>query len=411
MQELIFNVFPWETRAYVFDFGVLQNAFVEWSDEANVLGNIYEGRVDSISSNLGAAFLDIGAHKKAFLEFSNNPKVYSDDKRNSDFQKRSIRVGDRMPVQVISDISEFKALRVTREISLVGRYLVFRPIADIEPFNAKLRNQDPTFQIREKIRNFEFANAGFILRSAYDEASPNLVEKEAMILLETWEKIVAKRKESNFPGLLEQDLSLPLRTVRDFLKAFKRAGTRSQLKKRKYLKVEKKVEFTDGDRSISIEPHDNSLEIEFQLNYENKIIGKQKNVVNFSKNDLDDVINSRTFCLYSDIEKIKKNGLAKGGSLENAVVVDQDKVLNEGGLRNVKEFVNHKILDLAGDFLLSGYRILGKVKCHQGGHQLTNLFLRKIFTKNSILNLFEQNEIVISKKIKSNTLEKLAVNA
>ena len=72
MQELIFNVFPWETRAYVFDFGVLQNAFVEWSDEANVLGNIYEGRVDSISSNLGAAFLDIGAHKKAFLELSNN---------------------------------------------------------------------------------------------------------------------------------------------------------------------------------------------------------------------------------------------------------------------------------------------------------------------------------------------------
>ena len=219
MQELIFNVFPWETRAYVFDFGVLQNAFVEWSDESNVLGNIYEGRVDSISSNLGAAFLDIGAHKKAFLEFSNNPKAFSDDKRNSNFQKKSIRVGDRMPVQVISDISEFKALRVTREISLVGRYLVFRPVADIEPFGTKLRNQDLTFQIREKIRNFEFPNAGFILRSAYDEASPNLVAKEAMILLETWEKIVAKRKTSNFPGLLEQDLSLPLRTVRDFLKA------------------------------------------------------------------------------------------------------------------------------------------------------------------------------------------------
>ena len=87
--------------------------------------------------------------RKLFRVF-NNPKVFSDDKRSSDFQQRSIRVGDRMPVQVISDISEFKALRVTREISLVGRYLVFRPIADIEPFNAKLRNQDPTFQIREK---------------------------------------------------------------------------------------------------------------------------------------------------------------------------------------------------------------------------------------------------------------------
>ena len=132
---------------------------------------------------------------------------------------------------------------------------------------------------------------------------------------------------------------------------------------------------------------------------------------NFTRNDLSDVISSRTFCLFSDIEKIKKIGLAKGGSLENAIVVDQNKVLNDGGLRNGKEFVNHKILDLAGDFLLSGYRILGKVKCYQGGHQLTNLFLRKIFSKDSILSFIEQNEILISKKIKSDNLEKLAVNA
>ena len=73
--------------------------------------------------------------------------------------------------------------------------------------------------------------------------------------------------------------------------------------------------------------------------------------------------------------------MAKGGSLENAVVVDEDKILNENGLRNNKEFVNHKILDLAGDFILSGVRILGKVKCVQGGHELTNLFLHKLFNK------------------------------
>ena len=70
-------------------------------------------------------------------------------------------------------------------------------------------------------------------------------------------------------------------------------------------------------------------------------------------------------------------GLAKGGSLDNALVVEKDKILNKGGLRNEKEFVNHKILDLAGDFLLSGYRILGKVSCYQGGHELTNMFLKK----------------------------------
>ena len=113
-------------------------------------------------------------------------------------------------------------------------------------------------------------------------------------------------------------------------------------------------------RKISIEPHNSSLEVSFQLNYKNKIIGTQNNTVDFQSDNLDEVSNSRTFCLFEDIEKIKKFGLAKGGSLENAVVVGNDKVLNEGGLRNNKEFVNHKILDLAGDFLLSGHRIIEK---------------------------------------------------
>ena len=128
---------------------------------------------------------------------------------------------------------------------------------------------------------------------------------------------------------------------------------------------------------ISIEPNKSSLEVNFQLNYNNKIIGKQKNTIDFQLDNLEEVSSSRTFCLFEDIEKIKKIGLAKGGSLENAVVVKDEKVLNEGGLRNEKEFVNHKILDLAGDFLLSGHRIIGKVNCYQGGHELTNLFLRK----------------------------------
>ena len=98
------------------------------------------------------------------------------------------------------------------------------------------------------------------------------------------------------------------------------------------------------------------------MNYKNKIIGKQKNTINFQKDNIKDVSSSRTFCLYEDIEKIIKLGLAKGGSLDNAIVVDKNKILNDEGLRNKKEFVNHKILDLAGDFLLSGYRIIGKVK-------------------------------------------------
>jgi len=198
---------------------------------------------------------------------------------------------------------------------------------------------------------------------------------------------------------------------RDFINAFEKADLVNQTKKRKYLKISSKIELTDGKRKISIEPNDLSLEVNFQLNYENKIIGKQKNTINFQVDNLDEVSSSRTFCLFEDIEKIKKSGLAKGGSLENAVVVDDEKVLNKDGLRNDKEFVNHKILDLAGDFLLSGHRIIGKVNCYQGGHELTNLLLRKIFTLKNAFQALELKEFKISKKFHSKELEKIAVNA
>ena len=120
---------------------------------------------------------------------------------------------------------------------------------------------------------------------------------------------------------------------------------------------------------------------------------------------------SRTFCLFEDIKKIKKAGLAKGGSLENAVVVNDNEVMNIGGLRNEKEFVNHKILDLAGDFLLSGYRILGKVSCLQGGHELSNLFLRKVLNSKTAYKVMVEKKYDINKNFSSKKLEKLAVNA
>ena len=198
---------------------------------------------------------------------------------------------------------------------------------------------------------------------------------------------------------------------KDFLDVIKNIEKIDQSKKRNYLKITNKIELIDGMRKISIEPHNSSLEVSFQLNYKNKIIGTQNNTVDFQSDNLDEVSNSRTFCLFEDIEKIKKFGLAKGGSLENAVVVGNDKVLNEGGLRNNKEFVNHKILDLAGDFLLSGHRIIGKVFCHQGGHELTNLFLRKIFASKNAFQIISQKDFKISKKFRSKDLEKLAVNA
>jgi len=162
----------------------------------------------------------------------------------------------------------------------------------------------------------------------------------------------------------------------------------------KIIKINKNIKFTDGERYISIKPSALNLDIDFELQYKNKVIGNQRNKFKIYEDDLTDVLNSRTFCLYEDIEIIKKNGLAKGGSLENAIVVKDNKILNTEGLRNDKEFVNHKILDCIGDLYTSGYRIVGSVECFRGGHYLTNQLLRKVFQNKenfSILEIKEKN--------------------
>ena len=160
----------------------------------------------------------------------------------------------------------------------------------------------------------------------------------------------------------------------------------------KIIKINKKIEFKDGERYASMAPSKLSLDIEFELKYKNEIIGNQKNKINVYNDELEDVLNSRTFCLYEDIEAIKKVGLAKGGSLDNAIVVKGTDILNKDGLRNSKEFVNHKILDCIGDLFTSGYRIIGSIKCSQGGHYLTNQLLRKVFSDNSNFSIIEIQE-------------------
>ena len=160
----------------------------------------------------------------------------------------------------------------------------------------------------------------------------------------------------------------------------------------KIIKINKKVKFQDGGRFISIEPSKLSLDIKFELKYDNLVIGNQKNKINVYEDDLESVFNSRTFCLYEDIEAIKRNGLAKGGSLDNAIVVKGNKILNNEKLRNKKEFVNHKILDCIGDLYTSGYRMIASVVCSQGGHYLTNQLLRKLFENQENFSIIEIQE-------------------
>ena len=158
-----------------------------------------------------------------------------------------------------------------------------------------------------------------------------------------------------------------------FVEAISRVGLKVSEAPIKIIKIEKKIEFNDGKKTISFEPSKISLDIDFELKYENDLIGTQRNLIKVYESDLTNIYNSRTFCLFEDVKKLKEMGLAKGGALDNAIVVKDKEVLNKEGLRNEKEFV-------------------GKLVCSQGGHKLTNQLLRKVLSDNSNYSLFEIKE-------------------
>ena len=169
----------------------------------------------------------------------------------------------------------------------------------------------------------------------------------------------------------------------EFVEAIRSVGIKEQSAQRQFIFVNKKIEVREGEKFISIEPSNNDLIIDFEIIYQNPLIRTRRKEFKLSQNKLSEIYNSRTFCLYEDIDLIKSKGLAKGGSLENAIVVKDNEILNDDGLRNRHEFVYHKILDCIGDLMLSGNRIIGHVKTSQGGHALTNKLLLKFFSDKS----------------------------
>ena len=193
-------------------------------------------------------------------------------------------------------------------------------------------------------------------------------------------------------------------SAKEFIENLKVCGLEKSDAPIKIIKIKKKIIYNNGEKSISIEPTKLRLDINFKLKFDNCLIGNQENKVNVYEDDLGDVFNSRTFCLFDDVEKIKKKGLAKGGSLDNAIVVKGNEILNSEKLRNPKEFVNHKILDCIGDLYTSGYRIIGSVVSFQGGHFLTNQLLKKVFENKENFSIIEIQERNLPHTILNKTL-------
>ena len=126
-------------------------------------------------------------------------------------------------------------------------------------------------------------------------------------------------------------------SAKEFVKQLRAAGIKTYDTPKKFIKVLKRCEINRDGKSISIEPYENDLIIDFEIVYKNQLIGTQRKSINVLEDNLDPIYNSRTFCLYEEIDKVKKLGLGKGGSLDNAVVIKDDSVINKGGLRYTNE--------------------------------------------------------------------------
>ena len=201
--------------------------------------------------------------------------------------------------------------------------------------------------------------------------------------------------DNAFIEIDSQEVPIMDGSAKDFVDKFLKTGFEISNVPIKIIKITNKVTVHNGSKFISIDKSNVSLDIDFEIKYSNTLIGNQKNRLNIYESDLSDIYNSRTYCLYEDVEKLREMGLGKGGSLENAIVVKDNKVLNEDGLRNKLEFVNHKILDCMGDLYLTGYKIIGSIQCSQGGHYLTNQLLRKVFKDKNNYSIFEIKEKTI----------------
>ena len=194
--------------------------------------------------------------------------------------------------------------------------------------------------------------------------------------------------------LNSEELPIMDGSAKNFVEEIEKIGFNISDQPIRIIKINKKITYTDCEKFITFEPNKISLEIDFEIKYKQNSILNQRNKKNIYMDDLKDIYNSRTFCLFEDVEKLKKMGLAQGGSLNNAIVLKGNELLNDEKLRNPNEFVNHKILDCLGDIYLAGYRMVGKITSSQGGHNVTNQGLRELFSNNenfSILELKEKN--------------------
>ena len=176
-----------------------------------------------------------------------------------------------------------------------------------------------------------------------------------------------------------------------FINSLKKNGFQSQDNFKKFIKIKKVIEVKDNEKIARVSPFDQTM-ITCNVEYQHKCIGKQSISLTLTPDLYETQISSaRTFGFIRDVEKLKEKGLILGGSLDNAIVLDDEKVLNKDGLRFADEFVRHKVLDFIGDISLAGHKIIGSFYTSHTGHELNLKLLKEIFSSNDNWELISSN--------------------
>ena len=202
------------------------------------------------------------------------------------------------------------------------------------------------------------------------------------------------------------DAEIPIMdgSAENYVQLILKAGIEEQSAPKKFMRILKTVRVEEGDKSAQLEPYSGFC-LDFEIEFEHPGIPKDTQHYQFefsTKSYIENVGNARTFGFMRDIEHLQKNNLALGGSLDNAIVLDDDGIMNKEGLRHKEEFVRHKILDAIGDLYLAKYSLIGKFSAYKSGHALNNKLIRAVYSDSDnfeIVTMYDKLDFAIDYKI------------
>ena len=202
------------------------------------------------------------------------------------------------------------------------------------------------------------------------------------------------------------DAEIPIMdgSAENYVQLILKAGIEEQSAPKKFMRILKTVRVEEGDKSAQLEPY-SGFRLDFEIEFEHPGIPKDTQHYQFefsTKSYIENVGNARTFGFMRDIEHLQKNNLALGGSLDNAIVLNDDGIMNKEGLRHKEEFVRHKILDAIGDLYLAKYSLIGKFSAYKSGHALNNKLIRAVYSDPGnfeIVTMYDKLDFAIDYKI------------